>query len=68
MNKRVKCKCGRSDINFEKTYTYVVEIFVSQTSHQNPVGINTIALVSSWENVWERRKVVKLPLFACKSW
>ena len=51
MNKRVKCKCGRSDINFEKTYTYVVEIFVSQTSLQNPVGINTIALVSSWENV-----------------
>lgn len=23
MNKRVKCKCGRSDINFEKSHTYV---------------------------------------------
>ena len=51
MNKRVKCKCGRSGIKFEKTYTYVMEIFVSQTSHQNPIGMNTIALVSSWENV-----------------
>ena len=51
MNKRVKCKCGKCDIKFEKTYTYVVEIFVSQASHQNPICINTIALVSSWENV-----------------
>ena len=29
MNKRVKCKCGKCDIKFEKTYTYVFEIFVS---------------------------------------
>ena len=51
MNKRVKCKCGRSDIKFEKTYTCVIEIFVSQASRQNPICINIIALVSSWENV-----------------
>ena len=35
----------------DKKCCHVLEIFVSQTSHQNPVGINTIALVSSWENV-----------------
>ena len=50
-NQIVKCKCGKCDIKFEKTHTYVLGIFVSQASHQNPIGINTIALVSSWENV-----------------
>ena len=45
-NKRGKC-CNK----YEKTCSYALRIFVSQASYQNPIGINTIALVSPWENV-----------------
>lgn len=45
-NKRGKC-CNK----YEKTCSYALRIFVSQVSYQNPIGINTIAIVSPWENV-----------------
>ena len=35
----------------DKKCCHVLRIFVSQTFHQNPICINTIAIVSSWENV-----------------
>ena len=35
----------------DKKCCHVLRIFVSQTFHQNPIGINTIAIVSPWENV-----------------
>ena len=38
----------------DKKCCHVLRIFVSQTFHQNPICINTIAIVSSWENVCER--------------
>ena len=38
----------------DKKCCHVLRIFVSQTFHQNPIGINTIAIVSPWENIWER--------------
>ena len=34
----------------DKKCCHVLRIFVSQTFHQNPIGINTIAIVSSWES------------------
>ena len=35
----------------DKKCCHVLRIFVSQTFHQNPIGINTIAIVSPWENI-----------------
>ena len=35
----------------DKKDCHVFRIFVSQTFHQNPIGINTIAIVSPWKNV-----------------
>ena len=34
----------------DKKCCHVLRIFVSQTFHQNPICINTIAIVSSWES------------------
>lgn len=35
----------------DKECCHVLRIFVSQTFHQKPICINTIVIVSSWENV-----------------
>ena len=42
----------------------MLRIFVSQASYQNPIGINTIALVSPWENVL----AVMVEVFREKFW
>ena len=54
-------KCGNK---IEKTYSYAQKIFVSQTFHQNPIGINAIAIVSPWENVL----AVMVEVFREKFW
>ena len=48
----------------DKKCCHVLRIFVSQTFHQNPICINTIALVSSWENVL----AVMVEVFREKFW
>jgi hypothetical protein len=41
-----------------------LRIFVSQASHQNPIGINTIAIVSPWEKIL----AVMVEVFREKLW
>jgi len=41
-----------------------LRIFVSQASHQNPIGINTIAIVSPWEKIL----AVMVEVFREKFW
>lgn len=48
----------------DKKYCHVLRIFVSQTFHQNPIGINAIAIVSPWENVL----AVMVEVFREKFW
>ncbi|MCW4113024.1 hypothetical protein [Segatella copri] len=48
----------------DKKCCHVLRIFVSQTFHQKPICINTIAIVSSWENIL----AVMVEVFREKFW